>query len=218
MKLLLRPANLLILDEPTNHLDLTSKDVLLEALERYSGTVIFVSHDRYFMDGLATKVLELRLGNTPRLFVGNYSYYLTKVADTSPNGMDSGRNRKPFSSSIPSLHPSSSRTVTPAPFPSPSPSAAPSQEQTSSYEKGKQKKAEIRKLERKLEEILTRIDTLEVEYRQLEARLALPEVYRDGEQVRRIKLELGKNESERDRLHGEWEKTEELLQTLKQNS
>jgi len=73
-------------------------------------------------------------------------------------------------------------------------------------------------MERQLEEILTRIEKFEEEYRHLEARLALPEVYRDGEEVRRIKLELERNETERDRLHREWETTETLLQTLKTNS
>jgi ATP-binding cassette subfamily F protein 3 len=78
LKLLLQPANVLILDEPTNHLDMTSKDVLLEALTAYPGTVIFVSHDRYFMDGLANRILELRLSFAPRIFPGNYTYYLEK--------------------------------------------------------------------------------------------------------------------------------------------
>ena len=58
-RLLLHPSNFLLLDEPTNHLDLRAKDVLLEALEKYTGTVVFVSHDRYFIDKLATRVFEI---------------------------------------------------------------------------------------------------------------------------------------------------------------
>ena len=58
-KMLLQPSNFLLLDEPTNHLDLRAKDVLLEALEKYTGTVVFVSHDRYFIDKLATRVFEI---------------------------------------------------------------------------------------------------------------------------------------------------------------
>jgi energy-coupling factor transporter ATP-binding protein EcfA2 len=80
LKMLLHPANLLILDEPTNHLDLDSKDVLLDALKRFQGTVLFVSHDRFFIDGLADQVLELSCGSSPRLFLGDYAYYLDKKA------------------------------------------------------------------------------------------------------------------------------------------
>ena len=59
LKMLLHPANFLLLDEPTNHLDLRAKDVLLEASMKYTGTVVFVSHDRYFIDKLATRVFEI---------------------------------------------------------------------------------------------------------------------------------------------------------------
>ena len=58
-KMLVSPSNLLLLDEPTNHLDLRAKDVLLEAIRNFTGTVLFVSHDRYFIDGLATRVFEV---------------------------------------------------------------------------------------------------------------------------------------------------------------
>jgi ATP-binding cassette subfamily F protein 3 len=73
--LLLRPANLLLLDEPTNHLDLASKEVLLEALQAYQGTLVFVSHDRYFVDALATRVVEVA-GGTATAYLGNYEDFL----------------------------------------------------------------------------------------------------------------------------------------------
>jgi ATP-binding cassette subfamily F protein 3 len=84
LRMLLKPVNLLILDEPTNHLDLQSKDILLDALKAFTGTIIFVSHDRAFMEALSTKTLELRAaeGGSPgahRLFYGNYSYYLDRI-------------------------------------------------------------------------------------------------------------------------------------------
>lgn len=76
-KLLLSPANCLLLDEPTNHLDIRSKDMLMDSLREYGGTIVFVSHDRYFLDGLATKVLEI--GNGAALpYLGNYEDYLYK--------------------------------------------------------------------------------------------------------------------------------------------
>jgi ATP-binding cassette, subfamily F, member 3 len=75
LRLLLRPANFLLLDEPTNHLDLRAKDVLLDALVKYTGTVVFVSHDRYFIDKLATRVFEIGDGKV-EVFPGNYEDYL----------------------------------------------------------------------------------------------------------------------------------------------
>lgn len=80
LQLLLHPVNLLVLDEPTNHLDMHSKDVLLNALKDFGGTVIFVSHDRGFIQDLATRVLELTPGHF-RNFVGDYEYYMQRLSD-----------------------------------------------------------------------------------------------------------------------------------------
>jgi ATP-binding cassette subfamily F protein 3 len=74
-RMLLAPSNFLLLDEPTNHLDMRAKDVLLEALKSYSGTVVFVSHDRYFIDNLATRIFEIEDGHV-HVFPGNYEDYL----------------------------------------------------------------------------------------------------------------------------------------------
>ncbi len=78
-KILLRPSNLLLLDEPTNHLDMASKDILLEALQDYAGTILFIAHDRYFMDQLAQRVLELKDGILTS-YPGNYSEYVLKTS------------------------------------------------------------------------------------------------------------------------------------------
>ncbi|MDR0877840.1 MAG: ABC-F family ATP-binding cassette domain-containing protein, partial [Treponema sp.] len=99
LRMLLKPMNLLILDEPTNHLDLHSKDILLDTLKAFTGTIIFVSHDRAFMEALSTKTLEFsaaspelqqRTGaqSVPRLFYGDYGYYLDRIereADENTN-------------------------------------------------------------------------------------------------------------------------------------
>ena len=77
--MLLRPANLRILDEPTNHLDMPAKEMLEEALQHYDGTVLLVSHDRYFISRVATKIVEIHEGEL-RLYRGDYHYYLDKVA------------------------------------------------------------------------------------------------------------------------------------------
>jgi len=81
VRMLLQPANFLILDEPTNHLDMQSQDVLQRALIDYPGTVMIVSHNRFFLDPLVTKTLEFRPGEEPRVFVGNITYYLDKTAE-----------------------------------------------------------------------------------------------------------------------------------------
>ena len=76
-KLMLSEANFLILDEPTNHLDIASKEILESALNRYEGTVLFVSHDRYFINRTATRILNLTEQKIVN-YIGNYDYYLEK--------------------------------------------------------------------------------------------------------------------------------------------
>jgi len=95
-RMLLHPSNFLLLDEPTNHLDMRAKDVLLESLEKYNGTVVFVSHDRYFIDKLATRIFEVGNGRV-EVFPGNYEDYQWRkqrggsdAAASSPNGSDRG--------------------------------------------------------------------------------------------------------------------------------
>jgi ATP-binding cassette subfamily F protein 3 len=87
-RMLLHPSNFLLLDEPTNHLDLRAKDVLLDSLQKFTGTVVFVSHDRYFIDKLATRVFEIGEGRV-EVFPGNYEDYLLRKegkADAASNG------------------------------------------------------------------------------------------------------------------------------------
>jgi ATP-binding cassette subfamily F protein 3 len=79
-KMLLHPANLLLLDEPTNHLDIPGKEMLEEALQNYEGTVLIVSHDRYFIGQVANKIVEIREGEL-RVYLGNYQYYLEKIQE-----------------------------------------------------------------------------------------------------------------------------------------
>src|SRR6185437_4725368 len=88
-RMLLRPSNTLLLDEPTNHLDLDSKDVLLEALEDYGGTLIFVSHDRYFVEKLATKIIEIGHGEAV-VYTGTYAEFLWHKARGVTEELGSG--------------------------------------------------------------------------------------------------------------------------------
>src|SRR5581483_3330528 len=78
-KLMLQGANLLMLDEPTNHLDIQSAEVLEESLEEYDGTLLMISHDRYFLDNVATRIVELENGKLTE-YLGNYTYYVEEKA------------------------------------------------------------------------------------------------------------------------------------------
>ena len=112
-KMLVSPANILLLDEPTNHLDLRAKDVLLDAIRNFTGTVLFVSHDRYFIDGLATRVFEVE-DRRLHIYPGNYEDYLwRKQGGPEKTAASLATSLKPAvsSNSVPpskSAHPSSS--------------------------------------------------------------------------------------------------------------
>ncbi|MBN2693801.1 ABC-F family ATP-binding cassette domain-containing protein [bacterium] len=95
VKMLLQKANFLLLDEPTNHLDLESKEILLEALKNYGGTVLFVSHDRYFIKELATSIIAIENRKTEK-YIGGYDYYLSKITpvDEKKNSIQSTTTNK----------------------------------------------------------------------------------------------------------------------------
>jgi ATP-binding cassette subfamily F protein 3 len=192
LKLLLFPSNLLVLDEPTNHLDLRSKDVLLDALNAFTGTLIFVSHDRYFIESLAGSVLELGPSG-PRLFPGDYDYYLWKTAKDSeptqpqPTG-PLGKSNSPTNEAASGADERPKRNVG-----------------------QKRLKTLMRKLQREQEELLGKIEELESTHRRLSARLALPEVYTDGEKVKQAKEDLERNIAEQQRLSKRWEEVEAEL-------
>ena len=105
-RILVSPSNFLLLDEPTNHLDMRAKDVLLEAIESFSGTVIFVSHDRYFLDRLATKVLEVKDGSI-EIYPGTYAEFVRdrEEAALSPRPTLLSADRVPLSPDPATLSP-----------------------------------------------------------------------------------------------------------------
>lgn len=174
VKMLLSPANLLLLDEPTNHLDMASKDVLLEALQAFSGTVIFVSHDHFFIQELANRVIEVESPATPgvrrvRDFPGNYSYYKYRIAQESSPTDSSG-------------NPGTNTASTPYP------------DQTSLGKKDhgdqKQLRAAKRRLERQEEELLSKMEELEQEKSRIEHEMAIPEHYTDGKKISALQTAL----------------------------
>jgi len=194
--MLLRPSNLLVLDEPTNHLDLTSKDVLLEALKSYEGTVLFVSHDRGFIEELATRVLELEAGRPARWYVGDYRYFLDKKASLDAEG-----GQTPAGGMA-----GKARGQTPAAGAAgPAQGQAPSVEGQSSYEEEKARKARVRKLQRREEEILARLDAIGGQKTACEHEMGLPANYSDGAKMRRLQASLEELEKEAETLNAEWE-------------
>ncbi|HBA87043.1 MAG TPA: ABC transporter ATP-binding protein, partial [Geobacter sp.] len=168
-KLLLRPSNLLLMDEPTNHLDLFSKDVLLEALKNFPGTVVFVSHDRHFIDGLATRVVEVGGGKLESFF-GDYEYYLEKTAGIVAAPVQDGGGR---------LTPKAQEAMKEA-----DDASDPRLSRQQQREADKQRQKEERGRERKLAELEEKIGAKEGELAKLEEAMAAPEFFNDHEQAR----------------------------------
>ena len=195
LQMLLEPLNLLILDEPTNHLDLHSKDILLETLKKFSGTIIFVSHDRSFMEALSTKTLELSpvTDGCPaaraRLFYGNYTYYLERISaeEGIQDSNTSGFTVKPNSVNTNTIGNNITGTAA---------------EQRSI---NKQRQTEIRRLQKQETEVLNIIDELEKEKSRLETELSWPEVYSNGEKAKAVKQKLDECAAAVAEKNAEWE-------------
>ncbi|EIT84403.1 ABC transporter ATP-binding protein [Fictibacillus macauensis ZFHKF-1] len=180
-KLMMQKANVLLLDEPTNHLDLDSKEVLEQALINYPGTILFVSHDRYFINRLATKVAELSRTHITN-YLGDYDYYVEKKAET--------KERKELANAA-----QQTATVT----------ATTKKSEESSYEKDKASKREDRKRLRRIEEIEERLEKLEAEQQTHEEALCDPEVYQDYEQTHHHNEEIERLQTHMEQLMEEWE-------------
>ncbi len=188
-KLLLRPANLLLLDEPTNHLDLQSKQVLLDALKGYKGTIVFVSHDRYFVDQLASRVLEVGGGQVESYF-GNYADFLRakqKVGDLSHS-----------SQRVELLVSESSAEV---------PQSKDDRRQT--HADRKQQQRQQQKREKDLAKFESDIEKLEFELVGVELQMADPQLYQDQEQWRLVSKSHQQIKERLEENYARWEKLQE---------
>lgn len=199
LKMLLKPSNLLTLDEPTNHLDMQSKEVLLDALRQFSGTVVFVSHDRYFIERLATRVVELtpdeNEGSPSRIrdFPGGYEYYLWRCEQEELQHSGSAGGT-PAAASRP---PHQARRSDPG---------ADSQSATKrGFEEEKRLKSALRKLRREEEQIMQSIEALEANEVDIQHELARPEVYVDGERVKQLTAEIDEAKRRHSALARRWE-------------
>ncbi|MGG1398177.1 ABC-F family ATP-binding cassette domain-containing protein [Bacillus salipaludis] len=177
-KLMLEKANLLILDEPTNHLDLDSKEVLENALIDYPGTILFVSHDRYFINRIATKVVELsRHGSLE--YLGDYDYYLEKKLEQEEiAALEAVASAKKAGQEDAS--------------------------EKSSYQQDKESKKLERQRKRKLEDIELKIEDLEEQIQSYEEQLCDPDVFQDHERVLEITQLNEKAKAELEHLMEEW--------------
>ncbi|MBB2481845.1 ABC-F family ATP-binding cassette domain-containing protein [Bacillus sp. APMAM] len=183
-KLMLQNANFLILDEPTNHLDIDSKEVLENALIDYPGTILFVSHDRYFINRIATKVIELSKRGTKE-FLGDYDYYVEKQQELEE--LQKLEEQTKITKAIP--------------------------ETTSkqAYQMDKEAKKVERQRKRRIQEIEETVEALESEVQEKEALLSDPEIYQDHVRLANLHEEIEKKKSFINDLMEEWSEIAELL-------
>lgn len=176
-KLMLSNANFLILDEPTNHLDIVSKEILEQALKDYTGTILYVSHDRYFINQTATRILELT-NQTLVNYIGNYDYYLEKKEELTSI-------YAPSAEAEPQKQEESSVKL--------------------DWKAQKEEQARLRKRENDLKKTEARIEELETRDSEIDGELSLPEVATDVARCIELSNEKAAVQAELERLYEKWE-------------
>ncbi|HJC43705.1 MAG TPA: ABC-F type ribosomal protection protein [Candidatus Mediterraneibacter gallistercoris] len=193
-KLMLSEANFLILDEPTNHLDIASKEILEEALNNYSGTVLYVSHDRYFINSTASRILEL-VNQTFVNYIGNYDYYLEKKEELT-RAYTSGS--APVSSAA-----GGSSSASSVSSPDSDTAAAPGSKL--SWQEQKEQQAKERKRKNDLKKTEDEISHLEDRNAQIDHEMTLEEVYSNSVKCQELAEEHAANEKRLEELYEMWE-------------
>ena len=173
--------NFLLMDEPTNHLDIEAKEVLEEALSNYDGTLLFVSHDRYFINQLANKIVSVRDGHA-KIYEGNYSYYLDEKAKQNAG-----------------LTPSQTEAVPAEPVKQVS-------EQKLSYQEQKQRDSQKRKLQRAVDNAEKEIEDLENQQTEIQNEMANPEIATNFDKLGPLQEKLSAVQEKLDQANDEWEK------------
>lgn len=180
---MLSNANFLILDEPTNHLDIQSKEILEDALNRYEGTILYVSHDRYFINRTAHRILDLS-AHTFVNYIGNYDYYLEKH-ETAMTSLQSP------AAPAPSLQPSADSEV------------------KQDWKAQKEEQARVRKRENDLKKCEEKISALEESNARLEREMADPVIATQSVKLQELAAKQEQNNAELEKLYAEWEKLAE---------
>ena len=191
-KLMLSDANLLFLDEPTNHLDIISKEILEQAVSSYKGTVVYVSHDRYFINKTATKIMELR-NNGFLCFEGSYDYYLEKR------------------DALMKLHEEKQVAVSGVSASVSSDDAASSKGSKEDWANAKKKQAETRKIENELKKCEEEINRLEARNSEIDEEMQQPDVATRPSMLMELSAEHEKNSKELEALLEKWEELSEKL-------
>lgn len=181
-KLMLSEANFLILDEPTNHLDITSKEILEQALNSYEGTLLYVSHDRYFINRTADRILELK-SNCFTQFLGDYDYYLEKRNEIGAGDYSSDKG---IVSKVSTANGGDS-------------------DSKNEWKAGKEKQAAQRKIKNRIGEVEKRIDDLEKEQAKLNDDMLTPQVAVNSAKLNEISSKLSLIDEELMELMEEWE-------------
>lgn len=236
IRLLLEPVNLLILDEPTNHLDISSKQVLKEAIQAFDGTVILVSHDRDFLDGLVEKVYEFGHGRVQEHLCGIYEYLQKKNMEDlkelekkspSPAPANKESDRKALSGKESDRKPSSAANASPgaakdkavdpklaaqslASSLTSSPLASKEAQGVPSYAAQKALKSQVSKLEKQIKSVEDKMEKLQASLDQLEAQMATPE----GSQNQQLYIDHAAIKKEMDDVSFEWLDLSEQLENL----
>ncbi|EAE1486502.1 ATP-binding cassette domain-containing protein [Listeria monocytogenes] len=190
-KLTLLEANVLILDEPTNHLDIESKEVLEAALIDFEGTILFVSHDRYFINRIASKIVELA-PEKATVFLGDYDYYQEKLAEEKELARFDAEDRRKKGEQVEAT--ASVRKL--------------------NYQEEKEQQKLLRQRKRKLEEIEKSMEETDEKIAELELQLTNPEVFQDHEKALEITQELDAVKADGEKLMEEWEQISEELESI----
>ncbi|EHR7110006.1 ATP-binding cassette domain-containing protein [Listeria monocytogenes] len=190
-KLTLLEANVLILDEPTNHLDIESKEVLEAALIDFEGTILFVSHDRYFINRIASKIVELA-PEKATVFLGDYDYYQEKLAEAKELARLDAEDRRKKGEQVEAT--ASVRKL--------------------NYQEEKEQQKLLRQRKRKLEEVEKSMEATDEKIAELEHQLTNPEVFQDHEKALEITQELDAVKANGEKLMEEWETLSEELESM----
>lgn len=186
--LMLQKDNVLILDEPTNHLDIDSKEMLEQALKHFEGTIIFVSHDRYFINQLANKVFDLN-HEGGQIYLGDYQYYIEKTEEAAAL-----KAQEELNNSSSKTNNNNDTSIS-----------------SSSYSSQKQQKSHQRKIERQIEQCETKIEEFETHISYIETQLTQPEVFNDPMKAAELAEEKNNTEQKLEQVMLEWEELQEKL-------